>query len=92
MNRRGEETDSCDAGVRVRMRNEGKQLDPSKACQNGVGQERVTDWRGVARLLALLFSWARWLSPRWAITALATSGRRVTSSTPSTDDTNTADG
>jgi hypothetical protein len=32
--------------VRVRMRNEGKQLDPSKACQNRVGQERVTDWRG----------------------------------------------
>lgn len=52
---------SCDAGVRVRMRNEGKQLDPSKACQNRVGQERVTDdWRGAARLLALLqlFSWA----------------------------------
>lgn len=60
------------ARVRVRMRNEGKQLDRSQACQNRVGQERVTDWRGggqAPRLLALLFSWALARSPRWAIMA-----------------------
>lgn len=53
----GEETETVAiAGVRVAdMRNEGKQLDPSKACQNRVGQEAGDRLEGgVARLLALL--------------------------------------
>lgn len=48
MDGRGGETEQlrCGCGCGCWMRNEGKQLDPPKACQNRVGQEQVTDWRG----------------------------------------------
>lgn len=77
MNRRGGEAGQLRCGSGCWMRNEGKQLDPPKACQNRVGQERVTDWRGggeggLARLLVGLlvpfsswFTWAHLVGLSW---------------------------
>lgn len=55
----------------------------------GAGGRLEGGWPG--SLLSCSPGHARSLSPRWAIMALATTARRVTSSTPSTDETTTAD-